>query len=672
MQKVCHPGLESSNTAHHLQRTFVQQLRRLRPRDSSVTISLTANVSTRTQTPHRAMTIGAEVQPAGGVHFRVWAPGSRTVEIVTGSGRTERLLSEVNGYFSGLIADAAPGTTYFVRLDGRRWEGPDPASRSQPSGPLGQSQVVDPAAFRWTDDAWRGLSPRGQILYEMHVGTFTPRGTWEAATLELHALAELGVTAIELMPITEFPGAFGWSYDGTQLFAPSHLYGSPDDFRRFVDTAHGVGIGVVMDIVYNHMGAVGERLLRSISDHYFSMRHETEWGAAFNYDGPYSPQVREFILENARYWIREFHVDGYRVDATQSIFDESDRHILLDINRAAREAAGHRGIILLAENEPQQALLMRSADGGGCEFDGAWNDDFHHSAMVRLTGRDEAYYTDYRGTADEFVACAKWGYLYQGQRYSWQNQPRGTPALDLEPWRFVNYLQNHDQVANSATGERIDRLTSPGRLRAMTAVLLLSPQTPLLFQGQEFAASSPFFYFNDCQDDQRREVREGRAKFLSQFHSLATDEMQARLPDPCSVSLFRASTIDHQERTAHAATWHLHRDLIRLRQGDLALRRQSAGEFEVATISDAAYVLRYLPLDRHTRLLVVNFGRAIVRPFLAQPLIAPPAGTQWKILWSSEDPAYGGSGTPELDTADGWRIPGEAAVLLHPVDIHQP
>jgi len=609
------------------------------------------------------------VQPSGGVHFRVWAPESRTVEIIA-TGAVNPLHAEANGYFSGLVPVVSAGLEYQLRLDGGRWEGPDPASRFQPAGPLGPSVVIDPRGFAWTDDSWQGLTPRGQILYEMHVGTFTPEGTWQSAARELRKLAELGITAIELMPITEFPGTFGWSYDGSQLFAPSRLYGLPDDFRGFVDAAHALGIGVVMDVVYNHLGAVGERLLRSISDHYFSQQHETEWGAAFNYDGPHASEVRAFVLENVRYWIREFHIDGYRVDATQSIFDDSDRHILLDINRTAREAAGDRGILLIAENESQHSRLMRSAEEGGFEFDGAWNDDFHHSAMVRLTGRNEAYYTDYRGTADEFVACARWGYLYQGQRYSWQQNPRGTPALDLEAWRFVNYLQNHDQVANSATGERIDRLTSPGRLRAMTAVLLLSPQTPLIFQGQEFAASKPFYYFNDCEQDHGPEVRAGRAKFLSQFRSLATPQMQATLPDPCDADNFHASSLDHQERLAHAHVWNLHRDLIRIRQHDEVISRQSSAEIEGATISDDAYVLRYLPPDGQTRLLVVNFGRAIARPFLAQPLVAPPAGARWEVLWSSEDPAYGGTGTPELNTSDGWRLPGEAVVLLHPVVDH--
>lgn len=618
------------------------------------------------------MAVGAEPQPKNNAHFRVWAPGSRTVTVMLDEGRSEALLAEQSDYFSGLVENVPVGTRYFLKFDDSETQLPDPASRFQPDGPLGPSMVVAPAAFRWTDGNWSGLTPCGQVLYEMHVGTFTHEGTWEAASRQLPALAELGITAIELMPITEFPGEFGWSYDASQLFAPYHRYGSPDDLRAFVDRAHQQGIGILLDVVYNHLGAVGERLLRSISDHYFSTSHETEWGAALNYDGPHAANVRAFILENVRYWIREFHLDGYRVDATQSIFDDSQQSILLELNRTARATAGNRGILLIAENEPQRAQLMRSGESGGFEFDGAWNDDFHHSAMVRLTGRNEAYYTDYRGTADEFVACARWGYLYQGQRYSWQRNPRGTPAFDLENWRFVNYLQNHDQVANSATGERIDRLTSPGRLRAMTAALLLSPQTPLLFQGQEFAASSPFFYFNDCGPAQGAEVAKGRADFLAQFRSLATPAMQVRLPDPCDRANFRASVLDHTERERHSRVWRLHRDLIRLRRTDAVISRQSAAEVEGATISDDAYLLRFLPPDGATRLLIINFGLAIARPFLAQPLVAPPAGAKWQIMWSSEDPIYGGSGTPELDTAEGWRIPGESAVLLYPVAHEDP
>jgi maltooligosyltrehalose trehalohydrolase len=558
------------------------------------------------------------------------------------------------------------GADYYFRVDGHPDLWPDPASRFQPEGPRGYSRVVDPSGFDWHDAAWPGISPKGQVLYELHVGTFTREGTWQAAQGHLGELAELGITVVHLLPVADFEGRFGWGYDGANLFAPTRLYGTPDDFRQFVDAAHGLGIGVILDIVYNHYSSTGEALLRPFADEYFSRRYKTDWGAAVNFDGEGAAEVRAFFLANAEYWIREFHLDGYRVDATQSIEDDSPRHFLLDLTQTARAAAPHKQLLIVGENEPQRGKLVRSENAGGYELDTVWNDDFHHAAMVRLTGRREAYYTDYCGTAEEFIACARWGFLFQGQRYQWQKKGRGTPALDLRAQNFVTFLQNHDQLANSARGERIHQLASPGRFRAMTAVHLLSPQTPLLFQGQEFAASAPFLYFNDCHGEQRMQVRAGRAKFLAQFPSLATKDMQARLIDPADATTFEKSKLNHDERRLHATTYQLHRDLLRLRRDDPVLSRHDASELHGAALTPDSFFFRYLPPTGETRLLLVNLERELRFESIAHPLIAPPEGMRWALLWSSEDPAYGGGGTPELDTPDGWRIPGESAVLLSP------
>jgi maltooligosyltrehalose trehalohydrolase len=618
----------------------------------------------------RRFAIGAEPLTEGGVHFRVWAPAAARVYVQLHGRRPKHyeLSPEDGGYFSGVVPDAAPGMNYSYRLDDDPTDWPDPASRYQPHGPEGTSQIVDPTTFTWHDQHWPGVEQRGQVLYEMHVGTFTQEGTWRAAAEQLLSLAEVGITAIELMPVADFPGTYGWSYDTANLFAPCRLYGTPDDFRYFVDTAHTHGIAVLLDVVYNHLGTIGERLLKAFAPNYFSTKHTTEWGAAVNFDDD-AAEVRLFILENVRYWIQEFHLDGYRIDATQALFDDSPRHIMLDICRVARAAAPDRKVLILAENEPQRSRLMRSGSEGGFEFDGVWNDDFHHSALVRLTGQREAYYTDYRGTPEEFIASFKWGYLYQGQRYSWQRQPRGTPAIDIDAWRFVNYLENHDQLANTATGQRVHQRTSPGLYRTLTALLCLAPQTPLLFQGQEYGATTPFLYFNDCRPEDRECVRRGRAGFLSQFPSLATPTMQAQLTDPCQRSTFERSRLDHRERERHAAMFALHRDLLRLRREDPVLSRQNAREIEASTISAESFFFRYLPPDGSTRLFVINLGHTLTLASIAHPLVAPPEGTRWGILWSSEDPAYGGSGTPDLDTPEGWRIPGQSAVLLHPVPL---
>jgi maltooligosyltrehalose trehalohydrolase len=612
----------------------------------------------------RRLPIGAEPN-SDGTHFRLWAPACRRVSVVIEDEAAPAPLElepEGDGYFSGFGSGVPSGVNYRLLLDGAGELLPDPASRFQPQGCRGPSRVVDSGAYRWRDSGWLGASLPGQVLYELHVGTFTPEGTWNAAAAQLKALADLGVTVVELMPIAEFPGRFGWSYDGANLFAPKSLYGEPDDLRRFVDTAHLHGLGVILDAVYNHFGSVGEQLMRFIAPPFFSKRYENEWGSAINFDGDFSGPVREFFLANVRHWIREYHFDGLRIDATQAFHDVSPRPILLEIARVAREAAAGRKLILIGESEPQAADLCRSAEVGGCELDALLNDDFHHSAMVRLTGRAEAYYSDHHGTAEEFLAAAKWGYLFQGQRYAWQKNPRGSPALDLSAAQFVNFLQNHDQIANSAQGVRIHELTSGGRYRAMTALLLLMPQTPLLFQGQEFAASARWLYFNDAPPDEAEALIKGRAGFLKQFPSYALDEVQRRLPDPTVEESFLRSKLDFSERAAHASAYALHRDLLQLRRD---LRPQEV-RLEGATLGPGLLFLRYLPAEGETKLLVVNFGVDQRLASIAQPLIAPPAGNRWKIRWTSEDPRYGGGGTPELDTSDGWRIPGESAVLLSP------
>ncbi|HEV3496357.1 MAG TPA: malto-oligosyltrehalose trehalohydrolase, partial [Actinomycetes bacterium] len=471
----------------------------------------------------RRYPVGAELSPDGGVHFRVWAPVRRKVEVVFGEPPGDdgiaELAPEGDGYFSGLVADAGAGTRYRFCLDGEDYLYPDPASRFQPEGPHGPSQVVDPWAYRWSDMDWKGAALPGQVLYEMHIGTFTREGTWAAAERELPELAAVGITCLEVMPVADFPGRFGWGYDGVNLFAPTRLYGDPDDFRRFVDRAHQLGLAVILDVVYNHLGPDGN-YLKAFAPAYFTNKYKTEWGEPINFDGPDSGPVRDYFASNAAYWIDEYHLDGLRLDATQNIYDDTPdpaKHILAEIGRRVRAAAGGRSTLIVNENEPQHPRLARPLDRGGIGLDALWNDDFHHSAMVALTGRNQAYYTDYLGTAQEFVSAVKYGYLYQGQWYSWQGKRRGQPGLDIAPAAFVTFIQNHDQIANSGRGLRAHQLTSPGRYRAMTALMLLAPGTPMLFQGQEFAASAPFLYFADHKPDLAKLVHRGRREFLSQF-----------------------------------------------------------------------------------------------------------------------------------------------------------
>jgi maltooligosyltrehalose trehalohydrolase len=599
------------------------------------------------------------------VHFRVWAPARRRVEVVIEPGATAvSLEAEDGGYFSGRVATAHTGSRYRFRLDGDQ-AFPDPASRFQPDGPHGPSQVIDPRGYIWTDRGWKGLTLPGQVIYELHLGTFTPEGTWEAAARHLGELVRTGITVVEVMPVAEFPGRFGWGYDGVDLFAPTRLYGTPDDMRRFVDAAHRQGLGVILDVVYNHLGPDGN-YLRPFSPAYFSERHKTEWGEALNFDGPDSGPVRELFITNAAYWIDEFHLDGLRLDATQSIFDDSADHILAAAARAARAAgrSGGRQVILVAENETQHAKLARPVEQGGYGLDGLWNDDYHHSAHVALTGHNEAYYHDFRGQPQEFITAAKFGYLYQGQRYAHQNQRRGTPTFGLAPWAFVTFLENHDQVSNSAYGLRPHRLSSPGRWRALTALTLLSPGTPLLFQGQEFASSSPFVFFADHNPELGKLVRKGRREFLAQFPSLATEEMGALLPDPGSPATFAACKLDWSEREQNGQALALHVDLLRLRRTEPAFRAQRLGGVDGAVLAPQAFVLRFFAEDGDDRLLVVNLGRDLHLEVAPEPLLAPPAGKRWQVQWSTESPRYGGVSTPPLDSEDGWHLPGEAAVVL--------
>ncbi len=616
----------------------------------------------------RRLPIGAECLREGGVHFRVWAPRRKQIVAVLGNETDQQIVSltpEGNGYFSGVSHAAGDGTLYRFRLDDDDTLYPDPASRFQPAGPSGPSRVVDPGAFAWTDRDWKGASIRGQAIYEMHVGTFTPARTWAAAMRELAELARLGVTCLELMPISEFPGAFGWGYDGVDLFAPTRLYGEPDDLRRFVDRAHGLGLAVILDVVYNHLGPDGN-YLKCFSPDYFTDRHRTDWGEALNFDGPGSGPVREFFLTNARAWIEEFHLDGLRLDATQSIFDDSPEHLLAALAREVRAAARGRATIIVAENEPQHTRLVRSAERGGYGLDALWNDDLHHSAVVALTGKTEAYYTDYNGSPQEFISAAKWGYLYQGQRYKWQRGRRGTPALDLPPETFVTFIENHDQVANSAQGHRLHRLTSPGRYRAMTAYLLLAPGTPMLFQGQEFASSAPFHYFADHQGALGTKVHEGRAAFLAQFPSIATPEVMAVLPDPTVVDTFERCTLDFGERQSHESIYLMHRDLLHLRRRDPVLSAQRPRGLDGAVLGPEAFVLRFFGEAAADRLLVVNLGADLALNPAPEPLLAPPTDALWRILWSSDEVRYGGAGVAPVETRQNWRIPGHAAVLLEP------
>jgi len=600
-------------------------------------------------------------------HISGSAPEPRDVRLVIeGRGLRQELPMnrEPDGYYSTVVSGTGDGDLYRFWLDGEL--AADPASRFQPDGPFGPSQVIDPSRYAWSDHAWRGVPADRRVVYEMHVGTFTPEGTWRSAIQKLPLLADVGITVLEVMPVAEFPGRFGWGYDGVFPYAPTRLYGSADDFRAFVDAAHTRGLAVILDVVYNHLGPDG-CVFHRFAKQYFTDKYDNEWGDALNFDRQDAAAAREYWSWNGAYWIDEFHLDGLRLDATQSIFDDADGHVLGEISARAREAARGRPVYLVAENEPQHVRMVRPLDQGGYGLDALWNDDFHHTAVVAITGRREAYYSDHHGTPQELVSAAKHGYLFQGQRYAWQKKPRGTSTRGLSPASFVNFLENHDQVANSGDGSRLRLRTSPGRYRAMTALMLLMPGTPMLFQGQEFGASTPFLYFADHNPELAAAVRKGRAEFVRQFPSIATPEMQERLPAPDDEQTFRRCTLDWSEFDRHETWRRLHHDLIALRFRDAAFSPHRQSDVDGAVLGAEALVIRFFssaPQDE--RLLIVNLGADLVRDAFPEPLVAAPEGFDWSLTWSSEAPGYGGAGAPDVVVAGGWQILGHSAVVLRP------
>lgn len=615
--------------------------------------------------PARRFPIGAEVADRG-AHVRVWAPRHPEVTVVIESGARSGpgevvLDRSSDGYHAGFVPGLVAGARYRFRLGDDPALHADPAARYQPDGPFGPSQMIDPAAFAWTDTGWSGIAPDRHVLYEMHLGTFTPQGTWHAAAAWLGYLADLGITTLELMPVAEFAGRHNWGYDGVNLFAPSRRYGTPDDLRRFVDRAHGVGLAVILDVVYNHLGPAGNPLPAWSAA--YQAERSSEWGASFNFDGPDSGPVRELVTANAAYWIDEFHLDGLRIDATQQIFDRSPDHVLAAIARAARAAGRGRRIFVVGENEPQDCRLLAPP----FELDALWNDDFHHSARVAATGVIEGYLHDYRGTAQELVSALRRGFLYQGQIYPWQNKPRGRSTRGVARHRLIHFLENHDQVANVGFGERLSALTDPATLRALTAVLLLGPALPMLFQGQEHGATEPWRFFADHAPPLAAAVRDGRAQFVAQFARLATPEAQAALADPTAESTFRGCVLDPRHRRLDHPLVALHRDLLQLRRRDPAFTDPRPDALDGAVLSDRAFVVRYCQPDpRRDRLLLVNLGPSHASPTPAEPLVAPPDGTGWQVVWSSEDPRYGGHGTPPPFERQQLAIPAHAAIVLSP------
>lgn len=610
--------------------------------------------------------IGANVD-ANGTRFRVWAANARQVELLCYNDaqltQTHELTSEGDGFFCAHLVGIGAGTRYMYRIDGGDPR-PDPASRFQPEGVHGPSQVVDPAAFAWSDANWRGVALDDLVIYELHVGTATPEGTFDALISRLDDLRDLGISAIELMPVADFPGQRNWGYDGVSLFAPSRAYGGPTALRRLVDAAHQRGLAVILDVVYNHLGPDGN-YLRQFSKAYFTHRHTTPWGDALNFDGPESRPVRDFFIANALYWAYEYHIDGLRLDATHAIIDDSPTHILAELAaRLHSSLPADRAFVLIAENEHNDPQLLRVPSAGGYGLDAVWADDFHHQLRVGLAGDRDGYYADYSGQIRDLVATLRQGWFYTGQYSTFLRRSRGAPAPDIAPPHFIYCIQNHDQVGNRALGDRLNHTVELSGYRAATVLLLCSPYTPLLWMGQEWAASAPFLYFTDHNPELGRLVTKGRRSEFASFTAFSGTEV----PDPQADATFLRSKLRWEERTEapHAGVLRLTKDLLALRRQHPALRNRDRTAFGVAALGETALALRRNgPTPSDTLLLLFNLRNTVEIELAAHTETTAPPGYRWRLLLTSEDPGYGGQSGIQLDqVAQHLYISGAGATLL--------
>jgi malto-oligosyltrehalose trehalohydrolase len=534
-----------------------------------------------------SMPFGAE-RFDGATRFSLWAPGCSEValELEKDAKRTVAMSGAGDGWFSTTLDRIAPGPAHAYRVDAGAAV-PDPASRFNPWDVNGPSVVVDPRAFDWPDDGWRGRPWREAVVYEVHVGTFTPEGTYAAAIGKLDHVADAGITAIELMPLADFAGRRNWGYDGVLPFAPDAAYGTPEDLKRLVAAAHARGLMVLLDVVYNHFGPEGNHLAR-YAPQFFNPARQTPWGSAINYDGVLSKTVRDFFIHNALYWIVEFHLDGLRLDAVHAIADDSATHIVSDIARALANGPGaERAVHLAIENDRNEAHFLERA-AGVPHATAQWNDDWHHAAHVLATGERDGYYADYAPRPAWYLARAlAEGFAYQGEPSPHRNgEPRGERSAHLPPEAFVPFLQNHDQVGNRALGERLTALAPPEALCLATATLLLAPSAPLLFMGEEFGARTPFLYFCDFAGELADAVRDGRRKEFAAFERFADPAARAAIPDPNDERTFLASKLPWSDAAnpAHVEALARHRALLQLRREFIAPRLEGAkhaARFEV-------------------------------------------------------------------------------------------
>jgi len=518
---------------------------------------------------HR-MPFGAEVQADGKVRFRLWAPAAKEVTLCLEGDRPDCIPMNParDGWFEIATEQTAVGSKYSFQIN-RRTKVPDPASRFQPADVHGPSEVINPAAFEWTDSEWRGRRWEETVIYELHVGTFTSEGTFGALEQKLGYLRELGVTAVELMPVADFPGSRNWGYDGVLPYAPDSRYGRPEDLKRLIQSAHALGLMIFLDVVYNHFGPEGN-YLHQYAPQFFTKRHQTPWGDAINFDGPHSRVVRDFFIHNALHWLEEYHFDGLRLDAVHSIVDDSTPDILTELAEAVRESIGQENVHLILENNDNGArYLTCDSDGEPRLYTAQWNDDIHHAMHVVVTNESDGYYSDYtHDPVKHLCCCLREGFAYQGDYSEYHSAKRGEPSAHLPLAAFISFLQNHDQIGNRAFGDRISQLARAHAVRAAMEILLLAPSPPMLFMGEEFAANTPFLYFCDYKGDLAKEITNGRRNEFARFAKFNSPGVRDSIPDPNDDQTFLRSKLDWRSLTesSHSNWLDFYRNLLTIRQ----------------------------------------------------------------------------------------------------------
>jgi malto-oligosyltrehalose trehalohydrolase len=569
------------------------------------------------------MPFGAELQVDGRIRFRIWAPKHDRIDIELQdiSTSTASMRRAADGWHTLVTDRARAGSRYrFLLPDGRGV--PDPASRYQPQDVHGPSEVVDPTGYQWRDRAWRGRPWHETVIYELHIGTFTSAGTFNSTIQSLEHLVTLGVTAIELMPVADFPGQRNWGYDGVLPFAPDSSYGRPEHLKALVDAAHALNLVVILDVVYNHFGPEGN-YLSLYAPQFFNARHRTPWGAAINFDAEGSRVVRDFVIHNALYWLEEFHIDGLRLDAVHAIRDDSTTHILAELAQRVRSASLPRDTHLILENENNEASWLHRKT----LYDAQWNDDLHHVLHVAATDEREAYYADYVGDTDKLGRALAQGFAYQGEFMPHRGSPRGEPSPHLPPERFVAFIQNHDQVGNRALGGRLHAIAPPAAVRAVTAVYLLLPQIPMLFMGEEWHSERPFQFFCDFGAQLAEAVRKGRRQEFSKFAAFAHESARERIPDPQAIATFQGSKLDWESlaHPSHVAVLRWYQDLLSVRARHIVpLLPHLSGAGEYVIMGPGACIVRWRTANALELTLLANLSAQRTRGF------PPIAG---ELLW---------------------------------------